>query len=183
MRVQTWMPRLLGLSAVAIALSSTGCKTFNERYIALEVWKYEKCFGHLPPGFVPPGAMAAATAAPAAPRVCGQGGNCAQAAPCAGGEMVSAGSENCNACQGGGPGGMMEGGLPAGTMIVPGSSTIHQGGTMQGGTMLPGGAGAPILPSGAGGAPGPVPSASLPTPVSAVSTSRPVVISDEVVLP
>jgi hypothetical protein len=69
-------------------------------------------------------------------------------------------------------------GLPAGTTIVPGSSTIHQGGTM-----LPGGAGAPILPSGPGGAPGPVPSAGIPTPVSAVSTSRPVVISDEVVLP
>ena len=178
MRVQKWMPRLLGLSAVAIALSSTGCKTFNEKYIALEVWKYEKCFGHLPPGFVPPGAMAAATAAPAAPRVCGQGGNGAQAAPCAGGEMVSTGAENCNACQGGVQGGMIEGGLPAGTTIVPGSSTIHQGGTT-----LPGGVGVPMLPSGPGGAPGPVPSAGLPTPVSAVSTSRPVVISDEVVLP
>ena len=177
MRVQKWMPRLLGLSAVAIALFSTGCKSLNERYLSMEVWKYEKCFGHLPPGFVPPGAMAAA-AAPAAPRVCGQGGNCAQAAPCAGGEMASTGGENCSACQGGVQGGMMEGGLPAGTTIVPGSSTIHQGGTM-----LPGGAGAPILPSGPGGAPGPVPSASLPTPVSAVSTSRPVVISDEVVLP
>ena len=183
MRVQKWMPRLLGLSAVAIALFSTGCKSLNERYLSMEVWKYEKCFGHLPPGFVPPGAMAAA-AAPAAPRVCGQGGNCAQAAPCAGGEMASTGGENCSACQGGVQGGMgvqggvIEGGLPAGTTIVPGSSTIHQGGTM-----LPGGAGAPILPSGPGGAPGPVPSASLPTPVSAVSTSRPVVISDEVVLP
>ena len=145
MRVQGWMPRLLGFGAMAIALSSTGCKSLNERYISLEVWKYEKCFGHLPPGFVPPGAMAQAAAAPAAPRVCGQGGNCAQAAPCAGngGEVVSMGGENCNSCQGGVQGGMIEGGLPAGTTIVPGSSTIHQGGTM-----LPGGAGAPILPSG-----------------------------------
>lgn len=178
MRVQEWMPRLLGCGAVVIALSSTGCKTLNERYIALEVWKYERCFGHLPPGFVPPSAMAAATAAPPAPRVCGQGGNCAQAAPCAGGETVSMGGENCNSCQGGVHGGMIEGGLPPGTTIVPGSSTIHQGGTS-----LPGGASAPVLPAGPGGAPGPVPSASLPTPVSSVSSSRPVVISDEVVLP
>jgi hypothetical protein len=180
MRVQEWMSRLLGCGAVAIALSSMGCKTVSEKYISLEVWKYEKCFGHLPPGFVPPGAMAQAAAAPAAPRVCGQGGNCAQAAPCAGngGEVVSMGGENCNSCQGGVQGGMIEGGLPAGTTIVPGSSTIHQGGTT-----FPGGAGAPILPSGPGGAPGPVPSAGIPTPVSAVSTSRPVVISDEVVLP
>jgi hypothetical protein len=63
MRVQEWMPRLLGFGAMAIALSSTGCKSLNERYISLEVWKYEKCFGHLPPGFVPPGAMAQAAAA------------------------------------------------------------------------------------------------------------------------
>lgn len=180
MRVQGWMPRLLGFGAMAIALSSTGCKTLTERYISLEVWKYERCFGQLPPGFVPPGAMAAASAAPAAPRVCGQGGNCAQAAPCAGngGEVASMGGENCNSCQGGVQGGMIEGGLPAGATIVPGSSTIRQGGTM-----LPGGAAAPMLPSGPGGAPGPVPSAGIPTPVSAVSTSRPVVISDEVVLP
>ena len=178
MRVQEWMPRLLGCGAVAIALSSTGCKTLNEKYIAMEVWKYERCFGHLPPGFVPPSAMAAAPVAPAAPRVCGQGGNCASSAPCAGGEMVSMGGDNCNSCQGGVQGGMIEGSLPAGTTIVPGSSTIHQGGST-----LPGGVGAPILPAGPGGAPGPVPSAGLPTPVSAVSTSRPVVISDEVVLP
>ena len=88
------------------------------------------------------------------------------------------GGENCNSCQGGVHGGMIEGGLPPGTTIVPGSSTIHQGGTS-----LPGGASAPVLPAGPGGAPGPVPSASLPTPVSPVSSSRPVVISDEVVLP
>lgn len=178
MRATEWLKGSMLAAAMLAACGFTGCKSLTERYIALEVWKYERCFGHLPPGFVPPGAMAAATAAPAAPRVCGQGGNCAQAAPCAGGEMVSTGAENCNACQGGVQGGMIEGGLPAGTTIVPGSSTIHQGGTT-----LPGGVGVPMLPSGPGGAPGPVPSAGLPTPVSAVSTSRPVVISDEVVLP
>lgn len=168
MRAQEWKSRLVGGVAVAIALSATGCKTLSERYIALEVWKYERCFGHLPPGFVPPGA-----AAPAAPqRVCGQGAPCATAAPCAGAETMA--SDNCNACQGG----TMEGGLPAGTTIVPGSST-----TVPGGTVLPGGAGAPMLPSGPGGAPGPVPSASVPTLATPVSTSRPVVISDEVVLP
>ena len=56
MRTQEWMSRLsrglLGCGAVAVALAAPGCKTLNERYIALEVWKYEKCFGHLPPGFV-----------------------------------------------------------------------------------------------------------------------------------
>lgn len=43
-----WMPVLLA----AAAATSSGCKTLSERYIALEVWKYEKCFGHPPPGFV-----------------------------------------------------------------------------------------------------------------------------------
>ena len=80
----------------------------------------------------------------------------------------------------------MEGALPAGTTIVPGGSTIHSGGTViPGGTVLPGGAAAPMLPAGPGGAPGPVTGASLsvPTLATPVSTSRPVVISDEVVLP
>jgi len=167
MRFQDWMPRVLVCGALAVALSSTGCKTLSERYIALEVWKYERCFGHLPPGFVPPGAAAAA-----APRVCGQGAPCAQAAPCAGAETI--GGENCNSCQGG----MVEGGLLAGSTIVPGSSTI-----LPGGSSIPGGAGAPMLPAGPGGAPGPVPSAGIPTLATPVSSSRPVVISDEVVLP
>jgi hypothetical protein len=170
MRMQEWMSRLLVGGALAVALSSTGCKSLNERYIALEVWKYERCFGHFPPGFVPPGAAAATAAAP--PRVCGQGAPCAAAAPCAGGESVA--MDNCNSCQGG----TVEGGLPAGTTIVPGSSTIHPGATT-----LPGGAGAPMLPAGPGGAPGPVPSAGIPTLATPVSSSRPVVISDEVVLP
>ena len=34
--------------AVLGACSAGGCKTFTERYIALAVWKYEKCFGHYP---------------------------------------------------------------------------------------------------------------------------------------
>ncbi len=172
MRFKDWMPRLLVSGAVAVALSSTGCKTLNERYIALEVWKYERCFGHLPPGFVPPGAAAAAAAAP--PRVCGQSGQCAQAAPCASAGAETIVGENCNSCQGG----MMEGGHPTGTTIVPGSSTI-----IPSGSPLPGGAGAPVLPAGPGGAPGPVPSAGIPTLATPVSSSRPVVISDEVVLP
>lgn len=172
MRMQEWKSRLVGSVAAALVLSATGCKTLSERYIALEVWKYERCFGHLPPGFVPPGAAAPA----AAPRVCGQGAPCATSAPCSGAESVAA--DNCNACQGG----TIEGGLPAGTTIVPGSTTIP-GGSIPGGTVLPGGAGAPVLPSGPGGAPGPVSGVSVPTLATPVSASRPVVISDEVVLP
>lgn len=174
MRVQVWSSRLLVSVGLALCLSASGCKTLSERYIALEVWKYERCFGHLPPGFVPPG-----VAAQPAPRVCGQGAPCASATPCAGAETMA--GDNCNACQGG----TVEGhALPAGTTILPGGSApLPAGTTIQGGTILPGGAGAPVLPSGPGGAPGPVPSASLPTSAVPVSTSRPVVISDEVVLP
>lgn len=169
MRVQVWSSRLLLCVGAALCLSASGCKTLSERYIALEVWKYERCFGHLPPGFVPPGVAAQ----PAAPRVCGQGAPCATATPCAGAETMA--GDNCNACQGG----TVEGhALPAGTTIVPGGSA-----PLPAGTILPGGAGAPMLPSGPGGAPGPVPSASIPTSAVPVSTSRPVVISDEVVLP
>ena len=138
MRANGWMARACSAAAViAMMTGLSGCKSFTERYIALEVWKYEKCFGHYPPGFTPPGAAAAA--APA--RVCGQGNPCPPA-------------NNCDPCQGG-MGGMMEGGMP----------------------MPPGGIG---LPSGPGGSPGP--SAGLPTP-SGITTGRPVVISDEVVLP
>ena len=138
MRANGWMARACSAAAViAMMTGLSGCKSFTERYIALEVWKYEKCFGHYPPGFTPPGAAAAA--APA--RVCGQGNPCPPA-------------NTCDPCQGG-MGGMMEGGMP----------------------MPPGGIG---LPSGPGGSPGP--SAGLPTP-SGITTGRPVVISDEVVLP
>jgi hypothetical protein len=73
--------------------------------------------------------------------------------------MTMAGS-NCDQCQGGG---MVEGGMPSGTIVSPG---------------IPTGAGS--LPVGPGGSPGP--SAGMPTP-AAVTSSRPVVISDEVVLP
>ena len=137
MRVQKWMPRLLGLSAVAIALSSTGCKSLNERYIALEVWKYERCFGHLPPGFVPPGA-AAAQAAP--PRVCGQAAACQNGCP-------PAATSGCNDCAGGG---MVEGGMQMGGM--------HSAPAM-------------AAPTGPGGAP------------AGITAGKPVVISDELVVP
>jgi len=116
----------------------SGCKSLTERYIALEVWKYEKCFGHYPPGFTPPGAAAAMAAPPA--RVCGQGTPCPP-------------TNTCDTCQGA----PMEGGMG---MPLP-----------------PGGIG---VPGGPGGSPGPA--ASLPTPAG-VTTGRPVVISDEVVLP
>jgi hypothetical protein len=68
-------------AAVVAAVATTGCKSLTERYIALEVWKYEKCFGHLPPGFTPPGAAIAAPAAQ--PRVCGQQAACCDSAPVA----------------------------------------------------------------------------------------------------
>ena len=55
MRASGWMGRAAFCAVLAAAAGATGCKTLNERYIALEVWKYERCFGHLPPGFVPPG--------------------------------------------------------------------------------------------------------------------------------
>jgi hypothetical protein len=129
------MGRLVVGAVLVAAAGGTGCKTLNERYIALEVWKYEKCFGHLPPGFVPPGAQAAAAPPP---RVCGQ------AAPCQNGcqGMPMAG---CNDCGGGMPGGMM----------------------MEGGMGPMGG-----MPAGA----------SLPTPAG-VTAGKPVVISDELVVP
>jgi len=138
MRKMDAVRRALAVVAVAVSACLSGCKTLNERYIALEVWKYERCFGHLPPGFVPPGA-----AAPQPMRPCGQGAPCS--APMA---------DACDQCQGG----VVEGGIPAGGRIVP------------------------DLPPGPGGAPTPLPSASAPTP-AAVSAGRPVVISDEVVLP
>ncbi len=137
MRANGWTGRVC-VAAAALLLSAglSGCKSLTERYIALEVWKYEKCFGHYPPGFTPPGAAAAMAAPPA--RVCGQGNPCPPA-------------NGCDSCQGA----AMEGGMP----------------------LPPGGIG---IPSGPGGSPGPA--ASLPTPAG-ITTGRPVVISDEVVLP
>ena len=152
MRAMVWSGRVPGyLALVAVAASLGGCKSVSERYIALEVWKYEKCFGHLPPGFVPPGTVpAAAPMAAAAPPMqpCGQGAACPPA-PC-GGEAMGGMAGNCGGCQGG----IVEGGLPAGAIMSPG------------------------VPSGPGGSPG----AGIPTP-AAITSSRPVVISDEVVLP
>jgi hypothetical protein len=142
MRAQDWSRRLLASAAVMALAASTGCKSLNERYIAMEVWKYEKCFGHLPPGFTPPGAAMAPVAAPA--RTCGQQNACCEsAAPVSG----------CNSCEGGG-GMVMEGGMPAGVSV----------------------------PAGPGGSPGPAAGVSMPTPAG-VTAGKPVIISDEVVIP
>ena len=137
MRVLVFGRRLVTSAAVIAIVAMTGCKSMNERYIALEVWKYEKCFGHLPPGFVPPGA-AQAQAAP--PRVCGQ------AAACQDG-CAPAPVSGCNDCAGGG---MVEGGMPMG-----------------GGHPAP----AMAAPAGPGGAP------------AGITAGKPVVISDELVVP
>jgi hypothetical protein len=155
MRAMSWrggLPRCLPVAVMVAAAGLSGCKSLTEKYIALEVWKYEKLFGHLPPGFVPPGAMPPAAAA----RPCGQPAACPPA-PCGPGAPMAAG--NCDQCQGG----IVEGGLPPGAVVSPG---------------MPAGAGA--LPAGPGGSPGPSAGISAPT---AVTSSRPVVISDEVVLP
>ena len=149
MRTRVWKSHGMALLAAVAVAGLSGCKTLNERYIQLEVWKYEKCFGHLPPGFVPPGA---APAAAPAMRPCGASAAPCQSAPCSSPAVV--GGDSCDQCQGG----VIEGGAPAGTTVVPG------------------------LPAGPGGSPGPMPSAGSPTPAG-VTTSRPVVISDEVVLP
>ena len=91
MRVQDWSSRLLACVGVALCLSASGCKTLSERYIALEVWKYEKCFGHYPPGFTPPGAAITPAAAPAM-RPCGQPSDCCQSA----GAMPGGVAGGCN---------------------------------------------------------------------------------------
>lgn len=142
MRASGWIGRVTA-AAVLLAVSGTsGCKSLNERYIALEVWKYERCFGHLPPGFVPPGA-AAAQAAP--PRVCGQAAGCQDGCP-------PAAMSGCNDCAGGGMvgGGMVDGGMPVGSMPA---------------------APAMAAPAGPGGAP------------AGITAGKPVVISDELVVP
>ncbi len=123
-------------------LSSVGCKSLSESYIRLEVWKYERCFGHLPPGFVPPG-VAGPVAAPAM-QPCGQpamGAAPCGAAPCgpAAGAVASGG---CDGCSGSVVEGMPAGAIPAAGTTVP-----------------------------------------TPSPTAAVTTSKPVIISDEVVLP
>ncbi|MFN7811635.1 MAG: hypothetical protein ACK5SI_03100 [Planctomycetia bacterium] len=129
--------------AVLVGSGLTGCKSVTEKYIALEVWKYEKLFGHLPPGFVPPGAPQPGAAGP---RICGQGG------PCQTGCQAPA--EGCDQCAG-----------------------------VEGGQVLPGGpppaAGAPAGP---GGSPGPIGPMS-PTSHVRGSVSKPVIISDEMVIP
>jgi hypothetical protein len=149
----------LPLALVVAAAGLSGCKSLTEKYIALEVWKYERLFGHLPPGFVPPGAMP--PAASAAMRPCGQPAAC-QGSTCGeGGHVVGSAMAggNCDQCQGG----TVEGGMHQGTVVSPGMP-------------MPSGS----LPVGPGGSPGP--SAGMPTPAG-VTSSRPVVISDEVVLP
>jgi hypothetical protein len=135
MPTRKWIGRL-AFGAVLAAAAGSGCKSLNERYIALEVWKYERCFGHLPPGFVPPGAQQPAAAAP---RVCGQ------AAPCQNGCQGM--PMGCNDC---GEGGM------SGGMVMSGGGMMMEGG----------------MPAGA----------TLPTPAG-VTASKPVVISDELVVP
>lgn len=106
MRANGWSGRTLAcLPVLAMVAGLAGCKSLSERYIALEVWKYEKCFGHLPPGFVPPGAGAGPMAAPAGPppRICGQGNACPPA-------------QACDPCQGGGYDQPMGAGMSAGPM-------------------------------------------------------------------
>ena len=126
MRRTQWICRALACVPVVLAAAGlTGCKSLSERYIAFEVWKYERCFGHLPPGFTPAGALPGPMAAPAAMRPCS-----APACPPCGAV------DPCNSC-GGGSGVPLAGGM---------------------------------MPTEAG----------MPQPVRA---SRPVVISDEVVLP
>ena len=137
MRASGWSGWALAAAAVVVAGGASGCKTMSERYIALEVWKYERCFGHLPPGFVPPGAAAAG----APGRVCGQGAPCGQ-------------PMGCDDCSSGGGGHGFAGGGEGGGM--------------------------PIGMSGPGPGPGPGPGGPVPAGVTA---GRPVVISDELVVP
>lgn len=146
MRATEWTGRCLAWAALALVGGGlAGCKSMSERYIALEVWKYERCFGHLPPGFVPPGAAGQPAAQP---RICGQNPGCPQGCP-----PATAGCDACGGAGGLAGGAMMDGGMPLpATMSAPG---------------------------GPGGSPA---SSPLPTPAG-VTSSKPVVISDEVVVP
>ncbi|MBM4021187.1 MAG: hypothetical protein FJ284_02925 [Planctomycetes bacterium] len=92
MRASGWSGPTVVAAMLVLTAASSGCKSLSERYIALEVWKYERCFGHLPPGFVPPGAQAAA----APGRVCGQAAACQPACP------PAAGCNDCAGVEGGG---------------------------------------------------------------------------------
>lgn len=151
MRAQGWGSRaFVCLPLVVIAAGLSGCKTLSERYIALEVWKYERCFGHLPPGFVPPGGAGPQGGPPG--RICGEAAACQPA------------MESCDSCQGGGMvgSGMAGGGMMGGGMVSDGM--------IDGGVRVPAGAQVPLGP---GGSPGP----------TGVTSGRPIVISDEVVMP
>jgi hypothetical protein len=134
MRASGWSGRALAMALVVAVVATSGCKSLSERYIALEVWKYERCFGHLPPGFTPPGAQPAA-AMPG--QICGQGQACQSACP----PMTETG---CNDCGGGG---IVGGGLMGGVGMVEG--------------------GVPMAAPAPGG----------------VTAGKPVVISDELVVP
>lgn len=141
----------LVLSAACLipsAIGTVGCKSLNEAYLRMEVWKYERCFGHLPPGFVPT-AVAAPMAGPAM-QPCGQAAPVGMApcapAPCQGAAASAVVSEGCSGCNG----------------------STTSGAIVTEGVPVGGPAGAIVTPS--------------PTP-AAVTSSKPVVISDEVVLP
>jgi len=109
--------------ALFAMFSFSGCRSMNDAYIRMETWKYEKCFGEPPPGYMP---LTANRAAPAmAP--CQPANNC-QAAPA------------CQACQDGQISGGGSGGGAAVMMAPPG-------------------------------------------PAGSVTSGRPVIISDEIVLP
>jgi hypothetical protein len=142
MRASGWMRRATAALVLLAVGGTSGCKTLNERYIALEVWKYERCFGHLPPGFVPPGAAAAQAAAP---RVCGQAAGCQNG-------CAPAATGGCNDCA---EGGIVEGGMPMGGMPMGGMPAAP----------------AMAAPAGPGGAP------------VGITAGKPVVISDELVVP
>ncbi len=120
-----WIYRAIACVSVVLAAAGlTGCKSLQERYIKFEVWKYERCFGHLPPGFTPNGVIPPQVAAPATMRPCSAPG-CQPCAPV----------NTCNNCGNGVP--------------------------LAGSSMVPGAVGSP----------------------QTIRASKPVVISDEVVLP
>lgn len=103
MRSTEWSKRaLLCVPVVLAAAGLSGCKTLSERYIALEVWKYERCFGHAPPGFAHPAPMAGPPM-----RTCGQAAPCAAPAnacdPCAGAAMGAGAMAGEGVPVGGGP--------------------------------------------------------------------------------